>query len=147
MLSVGPLPNKLISPLKRFFYYGTNKNLINKLDPRFNVQFFKDPLFIIPALDNKTSVSQMIIDMKKDSALEAGPNAMAKVCFHSARYDLYDPYIADFIQETIDIFKERVQPREAFGLLYGALKLSYRKHMILFSRHEFERHEKENIYS
>lgn len=87
-------------------------------------------------------IQKIIAGFKKDNAIEMGQTSLVKACYHAARYGIKDAYLADLVQETIEIFKEKMAFRESFGLFYAALKSSFTKHMIYFSKHEYEKFKK-----
>ena len=68
---------------------------------------------------------------------------MAKVCYHSGRHMIKDPYFEDLIQEMLPLYREKVEAREAFGLIYGGIKLSYQKGTIYLMREIYRKYENE----
>lgn len=79
--------------------------------------------------------------MKKDNALNTGQTSLARVCYHSARYDIREEYIRDLVEETLPFYKGNIRRREAYGLFFAALRLNYNKATINLMRMEIERHE------
>ena len=78
--------------------------------------------------------------MKKENALNSGKVVLARTLWFTAKYNINDAYLKDLIQETIDVYRDSIDPREAVAFLYGALKLSYNKQTIYFAKKEFEKY-------
>ena len=77
--------------------------------------------------------------LKKENSLNSGKHALAKIIYQTAKYNIQDAYLKDLIQETIEVYRDTINSREAFAFLYGTMKLSYQKQTVYFAKREYEK--------
>lgn len=126
-------------PRQPFTQLKQNKKYEALLNPKLKLLPIGDPLFIFPAIDNKRYVHQMLLNMKRDNALEVNQSSLARACYNGARHDINEEYLQDLVQESLPLYKGNLKAREAFGMMYGALRLNYAKSAVYIAMSEIQR--------